>query len=158
MSMFFSKHSITFDTYLLSCCFHCVDIFCIKFRSYQTFRVTNSGARLSFIETLSNFRTIWFTLFTLDLPYTYTCMFQVSVISNVLYIPPSFPAFHIPLVLVRQQLKISKMCTLFQPIKLQIFCILNTSSFHAVTNFGKLKVWVLLEIDMTSGLWGALFG
>ena len=36
--MFFSKHSITFDTYLLSCLFHFVDI---KFRSSVTFTVTN---------------------------------------------------------------------------------------------------------------------
>ena len=37
----------------------------------------------------------------------------------------SFPAFHIPLIFARLQLKISKICTLFQPIKLQVFCILT---------------------------------
>ena len=42
-----------------------------------------------------------------------------------MYIPPSFLAFHIPLTFARLQLKISKICTLFQPIKLQIFCILT---------------------------------
>ena len=63
--MFCSKHSITFDTYLLSCWFHCVDIFYIKFRSCETFTVTNSGAMLLLIETLSYFRTIkcWFILY-----------------------------------------------------------------------------------------------
>ena len=56
--MFCSKHSITFDTYLLSCRFHCVDIFYINFRSCETFTITNSGAILLLIETLSNFRTM----------------------------------------------------------------------------------------------------
>ena len=54
--MFCSKHSITFDTYLLSCRFHCVDIFYINFRSCETFTVTNSGAILLLIETPSNFK------------------------------------------------------------------------------------------------------
>ena len=44
--MFCSKHSITFDTYLLSCRFHCVDIFYVNCRSCETFTVTNSGAVL----------------------------------------------------------------------------------------------------------------
>ena len=63
--MFCSKHSITFDTYLLSCRFHCVDIFYINFRSCETFTITNSGAILLLIETLSNFRTMkcWFILY-----------------------------------------------------------------------------------------------
>ena len=63
--MFCSKHSITFDTYLLNCRFHCVDIFYINFRSCETFTVTNSGAILLLIETLSNFRTMkcWFILY-----------------------------------------------------------------------------------------------
>ena len=56
--MFCSKHSITFDTYLLSCRFHCVDIFYINFRSCETFTITNSEAILLLIETLSNFRTM----------------------------------------------------------------------------------------------------
>ena len=54
--MFCSKHSITFGTYLLSCRFHCVDIFYINLRSCETFRVTNSGAILLLIETPSNFK------------------------------------------------------------------------------------------------------
>ena len=41
-----SKHSITFDTYLLNCRFHCVDIFYINVRSCETFTITNSGAIL----------------------------------------------------------------------------------------------------------------
>ena len=56
--MFSSKHSITFDTYLLSCQFHCVDIFYINFRSCETFTVTNSGGILLLIETPSNFKNI----------------------------------------------------------------------------------------------------
>ena len=51
--MFCSKHSITFDTYLLNCRFHCVDIFYINFRSCETFTVTNSG---TILETPSNFK------------------------------------------------------------------------------------------------------
>ena len=54
--MFCSNHSITFDKYLLSCWFHCVDIFYINFRSCETFTVTNSGAILLLIETPSNFK------------------------------------------------------------------------------------------------------
>ena len=63
--MFSSKHSITFDTYLLSCRFYCVDIFYINFRSCETFTITNSGAILLLIETLSNFTTMkcWFILY-----------------------------------------------------------------------------------------------
>ena len=56
--MFCSKPSITFYTYLLSCRFHYVDIFYIKFRSCETFTLTNSGAMLLLIETLCNFRAI----------------------------------------------------------------------------------------------------
>ena len=54
--IFCSKHSITFDTYLLSCRFYWVDIFYIRFRSCETFTVTNSGAILLLIETPSNFK------------------------------------------------------------------------------------------------------
>ena len=54
--MFCSKHSITFDTYLLSCPFHCVDIFYINFRSCETFTISNSGAILLLIETPFNFK------------------------------------------------------------------------------------------------------
>ena len=56
--MFFSKHSITFGKYLLSCQFQSVDIFYIKFRSCETLTITNSGAILLLIGTLSNFRTM----------------------------------------------------------------------------------------------------
>ena len=57
--MFCSEHSITFDTYLRSCIFHCVGIFYINFRSYETFTVTNSGAILFLlVETPSNFKNI----------------------------------------------------------------------------------------------------
>ena len=53
--IFCSKHSITFDTYLLSCQFHCLVICYINFRSCETFTVTNSGAILLLIETVSNY-------------------------------------------------------------------------------------------------------
>ena len=42
-----------------------------------------------------------------------------------LYIPPSSLAFHIPLIIPLQQLKMSEKCVLSQPIKLQMFCILT---------------------------------
>ena len=58
LRMFCWKHSITFDTCLLSCRFHCVDIFYINFRSCEAFTITNSGAILLLIETLSNFKTM----------------------------------------------------------------------------------------------------
>ena len=105
--MFGCKLSITFDTYLLSCRYHCVDIFYIRLRFCETFTVTNLGAILLLIETPSNHRAIK-------------------------YIPPSFTAFHIPLIFERSQLKISEICTLFQPLKLQIFCILTIVSNIAV--------------------------
>ena len=60
---FCSKHSITFkNTYLLSCWFHCVDIFYNKFRLCETLKVINSVTRFSLIETLCKFSTIkcWF--------------------------------------------------------------------------------------------------
>ena len=46
-------------------------------------------------------------------------------LANILYIPLSFLVFHIPLIFALQQLKISEICTLFRPIKLQMFCILT---------------------------------
>ena len=95
--MFSSNHSITFDTYLLSCRFRCVDIFYINFRSCETFTITNSVAILLLIETLSETLELW----NVDLSYTYKCMFLVSTNSNVCYIRPSFPAFHIPLIFAR---------------------------------------------------------
>ena len=50
--MFCSKHSITFDTYLLSCRFYCVDISYINFRSCETFTITNSWAILLYPRVL----------------------------------------------------------------------------------------------------------
>ena len=63
--MFCSKHSITFDTYLLNCRFHCVGMFYTNFRSCETFTVKKSRAILSLIEPLSNFRNVkyWFILY-----------------------------------------------------------------------------------------------
>ena len=63
--IFCSKHSIAFDTYLLSYRFHCVDIFDINFRSCETFTLKYSGTILLLIETPSNFNNIkcWLTLY-----------------------------------------------------------------------------------------------
>ena len=72
--MFCSKHSIIFDTYLLSGRFHYVDLFYINFRSCETFTVTNSGAILLSIETPSNFKN------SVDLSYTYKYMFWLVYI------------------------------------------------------------------------------
>ena len=41
-------------------------------------------------------------LLSVDLPYIYRFMFQVSINSNFLYIPPSFLTFHIPLELFNE--------------------------------------------------------
>ena len=43
-------------------------------------------------------RAITTLLLNVDVPDTYTYMFWVSVNSNILYIPPSFLAFYIPLI------------------------------------------------------------
>ena len=80
-------------------------------------------------------------LSVVDLPYTlYASMFYVSVNSNVFYISPSFLAIHIPLIFVmfaRQHLKI-EICTLFQPVKLQIICILTIIRLQ---DFSLFKAW-----------------
>ena len=63
---FCSQKSIPFEkTYLLSCWFHCVDIFYIKCRFCETLSVINSINRILLIETLYKFRTFkcWFTLY-----------------------------------------------------------------------------------------------
>ena len=128
--MFYSKRSITIENmYLLSCWFHCVDVFHIRFRFCETYIVANSIIRILLIEALSSFWTIkkakcWFT---------YICTYSVSVNSNA--IPPSFLAFHIPLIFARQQLKISATCTLFQPFILQIFCILTITNIKYQTPY-----------------------
>ena len=78
--MFCSKHLITFNTYLLSCRFHCVGIFCINLRSCETLTITNSGAIILLIETLSNFRTIkcWFILYLQIYVLVQIQMFSIS--------------------------------------------------------------------------------
>ena len=52
-----------------------------------------------------------------------------------------FPAFHIPLIIARKQLKILEICTLFQPIKLQIFCILTIIGQHVYYNCLLTRLW-----------------
>ena len=64
-----SKHSITFDTNLLSCRFHCIDIFYINFRSCETFTVANFGAIL-WLKHL-----ITLKILSVKLSYTYKCIF-----------------------------------------------------------------------------------
>ena len=63
--MFCSKHSITFDTYLLSCQFHCVDIFYIKDFHNNKFRG----------NTFFNWNSLTLELWNVDLSYTCKCMF-----------------------------------------------------------------------------------
>ena len=65
--MFCSKHSITFEnTYLLSCWFHCVDKFYMKFRFRETFTVISSVTY--WLKDSLNLE-----LLSFDLPYTHTC-------------------------------------------------------------------------------------
>ena len=52
---------------------------------------------------------------------------NIQINSDVLYIPPRFLAFHILLIFALKQLKISEIYTLFQLIKLLIFCILTVN-------------------------------
>ena len=109
---FRSKHMITFENmYLRSCWFHCVDISFIKFLFHINLK-----------------------LLSVDLLHNYTCMFLVNINSNVLDISPSLFAFHIPFIFALEQLKISEICMLLQPIKLQIFCIL-TIKYHIRKTF-----------------------
>ena len=68
---------------------------------------------------------------------TCTCMLYVSINSNVLHSPPSFLAFHIPLILSLEQLKISEICTV-QSIQLQILCILTRRIIQSTTYNQKL--------------------
>ena len=93
---------------------------------------TDFATRISLIETRYTLRIID-CLFT----HTLTCVLQIGVNSNVLYISPSFLAFHISLILAFQQIKISEISTLFQPITLQIICILTISSIKPL-NFNAL--------------------
>ena len=107
--VFCFKRLITFENaYLLYSWLHY-----IKIRFCEIFTVTNSVTRILLMETLHKFRTIkcWFSLY-------------LHMYTNVLYIPASFLVFHSPMIFALQQLKISEICTLFQPVKLQIFCIL----------------------------------
>ena len=67
--MFCCKHLITFENiYQPSCWFHCVDVFYIKFRLFETYKAANYVTEKLLIETLSNFRTTkevrcWFKLY-----------------------------------------------------------------------------------------------
>ena len=116
--MFCSKHSISFDTYLLICRFHYVDLFYINFRSCETFIITNYGAILLPIKTLSNFRTMKCRFILYQQTYVLGwCKFKCFLYPAWL----SCVSHFIDICTV----KLSKICTLIQPIKLQIFCILT---------------------------------
>lgn len=85
---------------------------------------------------------------------------QFLINSNVLYLPSRFLSFHIPLIFILQQLKI----TMFQPIKLLIFCIstirviiqglvkyqllqiFNRKTDHFRQHFG-ICYWEMTQID-----------
>ena len=99
--MFCSKHSITFDTYLLSCRFHCVDIFYINFRFCETFTVTHSGAIFLLIQTPFNFKS--FQRITERLPINFfkknkvsTSSFQFSWIAIQCWISSSLSFDQLP--------------------------------------------------------------
>ena len=61
--LFSTFHYFWKHVYLLSCWFHSVEVFCIKFIFRETFIVINSVTRFLSIETLYKFRTIncWYT-------------------------------------------------------------------------------------------------
>ena len=74
-------------------------------------------------------------------------MFYVSINLNILYTPSSFLAFNIPLIFSLQQLKVSEISTLFQLIKLRIFCILTIiirNEIFSVFNFASTVQEVIL--------------
>ena len=69
LGVFCSKHSITFDTYLLSCRFRVVDIFYIDFRPCETFAIqipVQCCYWLKYCLTLE--------LWNVDLSYTCKCV------------------------------------------------------------------------------------
>ena len=61
-------------------------------------------ARNLLIKTMCKFRTVTWS-FAIDLPYAHTCMIQISKSSVVLYIPPRFLVFHIPLTFALAEIK-----------------------------------------------------
>ena len=68
--------------------FYCGDIFYVKFRFCETFKAISSVTRNSLIEYF-----MYLELLSVELPYTYTCMLNVSINPNILHIPPSFLLF-----------------------------------------------------------------
>ena len=65
-------------------------------------------------------------LLNVDLPFAYTCLFWVSLNSQVRHSPPSFRAFHILLIIIcTVAIKTSEIYTLFLSVRWQIFCILT---------------------------------
>ena len=94
--MFCSKHSVTFDTYLLSCDFTVMTYFTSILDPVKLSRQQITGQYFYWLEHL-----LILKILTVDLSYTYKCMFWVSVSSNVLYISLSFSALLIPLIFAR---------------------------------------------------------
>ena len=106
-----------------------------KFKSCETFTVMNSVTRTLLIEALSKFRTIkcWFTLHL----HMYV---KVSINSNILDIPPSFLAFHIPLTFALYQLKISEKCTV-STNRIEDVLHFNINRNHLLNEMSKWKVY-----------------
>ena len=101
----FSKPSVTFgNTYLLSCWFHCVVIFDMEFKFFENVTVINSVTITLITEILYKFRTIRYC-FTFCI-YTYIFFFNFQLSFKIV-------------------IKTSETCTLFGPIRLQIFYILT---------------------------------
>ena len=77
-----------------------------------------------------------------------------------MYIPPSFLAFHIPLMFVLYKVKITKTYMLFQPIKEQILLHFNNStSYNLLSNICKLFCnKLLIELDLLSLIKKQLYG
>ena len=76
--MFCSKDALTLqNTYLLSCWFHFVDIFYIKFRFCEYFTVTNSVTRISLIYPITYLHIyvlVWFKFRGFVYPTLLSCV------------------------------------------------------------------------------------
>ena len=65
---------------------------------------------------------------------------KVSINSNILYIPPSFLAFHVPLTFALYQLKISEKCTV-STNRIEDVLHFNINRNHLLNEMSKLKVY-----------------
>ena len=119
--MFCSKNSITFENmYILNYQFHCLDIFYIKFRFCKPFTITNFLTKILLIEALYKFTTTqcWFTLY-LHMYVLGQCRFKCFVyLAQLSCVSHSIEIYSVAIKNIRN-------ITVFQPIKLQVFCILT---------------------------------